>query len=444
MGKKTPSAPPAPDPKVTAAAQTASNKETALWEAALNRVNQVTPGGTLNYAQTGGGKQYNMDAYNQSMDAWNKAGAGGTGGGTALSYEEWMQRPELMQQYNTGNYNTYKALAEGGGSGGARGAMPKMDDFLIGDLPPSYTATTALTPVGQKSFDAQQRVELGANELAEDQIARLVQALSKPYDYAGLPKAPGIDDFSADRDKVTQGIIDRNQPMMDRSRAAQETQLTNQGLARGSEAWRNASDDLARQENDFRLAALNAGGAEQNRLFGLGSTARQQAIQELTAQRSQPINEIAALLGTGQVAMPQFANSPQTGLANTDTTGPANLAYQAQLANWNAKNQSNQATQGGLFGLAGSVASALPWSSWLGPAAVAASDVRLKKDIRHVGFERGIPVYHFRYIADPQGLVWRGVMAQEVQEIAPEAVEKIGGYLAVDYGKIGIEFGRVH
>lgn len=46
---KAPKAPAAPDPAETAAAQTASNKETALWNAALNNVNQVTPYGNLTY-----------------------------------------------------------------------------------------------------------------------------------------------------------------------------------------------------------------------------------------------------------------------------------------------------------------------------------------------------------------------------------------------------------
>lgn len=47
------SSPSPPDPYATAAAQTASNKETANYQQSLNMVNQVTPYGTLNYNQTG-------------------------------------------------------------------------------------------------------------------------------------------------------------------------------------------------------------------------------------------------------------------------------------------------------------------------------------------------------------------------------------------------------
>lgn len=53
MGKSTPSAPAAPDPKETAAAQGAINKETAIAQANLNRVNQYTPQGQSIWSQTG-------------------------------------------------------------------------------------------------------------------------------------------------------------------------------------------------------------------------------------------------------------------------------------------------------------------------------------------------------------------------------------------------------
>lgn len=49
----TPSPPPAPDPKETAAAQTQMNRETAITQYGLNATNQVTPDGSLTYKQIG-------------------------------------------------------------------------------------------------------------------------------------------------------------------------------------------------------------------------------------------------------------------------------------------------------------------------------------------------------------------------------------------------------
>lgn len=52
-GKGGGSAPAAPDPAATAAAQGAVNKETAIAQANMNRINQVTPYGSLTYNQIG-------------------------------------------------------------------------------------------------------------------------------------------------------------------------------------------------------------------------------------------------------------------------------------------------------------------------------------------------------------------------------------------------------
>lgn len=72
------------------------------------------------------------------------------------------------------------------------------------------------------------------------------------------------------------------------------------------------------------------------------------------------------------------------------------------------------------------------------------SDIRLKHDITHVGFEHGFPVYTFKYKADPDHVTYRGVMAQDVMQTRPDAVFMDGDYFKVDYGKIGITMERVH
>jgi outer membrane immunogenic protein len=67
------------------------------------------------------------------------------------------------------------------------------------------------------------------------------------------------------------------------------------------------------------------------------------------------------------------------------------------------------------------------------------SDVRLKRDIVPVGrLANGLHLYRFHYAWSDQ--LYVGVMAQEVQQVMPEAVVPGPyGYLAVDYGKVGTE-----
>lgn len=66
------------------------------------------------------------------------------------------------------------------------------------------------------------------------------------------------------------------------------------------------------------------------------------------------------------------------------------------------------------------------------------SDIALKENIRPVGRENGFPIYEFNYIGQPQKYI--GVMAQEVERIAPEAVGEREGYKTVDYDMIGVKF----
>ncbi len=66
------------------------------------------------------------------------------------------------------------------------------------------------------------------------------------------------------------------------------------------------------------------------------------------------------------------------------------------------------------------------------------SDIRLKHDIVMLGtLGNGIGIYRFRYNWSDQ--IYVGVMAQEVEQIMPEAVARGGdGYLRVNYDRLGV------
>lgn len=70
------------------------------------------------------------------------------------------------------------------------------------------------------------------------------------------------------------------------------------------------------------------------------------------------------------------------------------------------------------------------------------SDMRVKENIKPHGAENGWPVYEFSYLNDPRRYI--GVMAQEVEQIMPEAVVEIEGIKAVNYGRIGVKFREVN
>ncbi|MBM1556665.1 tail fiber domain-containing protein [Sulfitobacter mediterraneus] len=184
------------------------------------------------------------------------------------------------------------------------------------------------------------------------------------------------------------------------------------------------SEMLALQNFDNAAVGQNNATAQQgfqNYMQGLsqGNQDRSSALQEQFAMRSQPINEIAALLGGSQVTQPNFVNTSGAQMPTTDVAGIINNGFGQQMQGYNAQMSAWNNIMGGLGGLGAAVI----------------SDRRLKRDIRKI--KDGImPVYEYRYLWDETGTVRRGYMAQEVLKVVPDAVIRFGKWLALDYSKL--------
>ena len=153
-----------------------------------------------------------------------------------------------------------------------------------------------------------------------------------------------------------------------------------------------------------------------------GNTALQQSLQQQLALRNQPLNEIAALMSGVQVNMPQFQGYTGANvaaapiLAGTQAAGDfAQRNYANQVGVYNAK-----------MGLLGDIAGTA--------AKFAASDRRLKSNIERIGTHPlGIGIYEYDIFGKRQ----RGVMADEVETVLPEAVAiHPSGYKMVNYGML--------
>lgn len=461
------SAPKPPDPQKTAAAQTGTNVSTAIANQVLGNVNQNTPFGSLSYDQTG-------------------------------SYT-WVDRSNPKKPV------TYEL--------------------------PTYTATQTLSPEQQKLLGINQQAEINLARLGRDQSAKLGDVLGKNFTLKGAPEVndprfqtmsngfarggrvrtgseisnPDLQrqfggrgeiaktygtDFSADRQRVEDALMQRMNPSLEAGRTRLETQLVNQGIGRGTEAWDRAMRDFSTQENDARLGAILSGGEEQSRMvgmerdramfqnsaqqqgfdqaytragfantsklgqqqadiarmqaqnaaqaqrfgqnlaatsfnnqwaqqdFGNDQSRRQNWLNEQFAERNQPINEIAALLGTGQVQMPNFVNAGGVQMPTVDYAGIVNQGYQNQLGQWQASQ--NQSPWGSILNGAASLVS----------AKIMTSDRRLKRDVRRVGEANGLPLYEWEYVWGEPG---RGHMADEAPA---DAVLWFGEFAMLDYGRL--------
>lgn len=197
--------------------------------------------------------------------------------------------------------------------------------------------------------------------------------------------------------------------------AALNTQLQNQGLTQGSEAYEKAMRNFMQTRNQAYEGAANS------------------AVINADTASNNAVSRIAQLLAATRETAPQVAGFG----GGADLVGAQQTQYEAELARSNAKSAQNQQNlqnlvtgglgayalgTGGLSGLA-SIAPALAFS-----------DRRLKSNISLIGVRGGLPLYEY----DIMGKRERGFMADEVAMIAPEAVhEHSSGYLMVDYSKVG-------
>lgn len=416
MGKSSPKAPPPVDPNVVAAAQTQSNIATAEANARLNRINQVGPQGSVTYSQSG--------------PAWDEQAYLAANPDVAAAIQSKAFKGSGADHYQQLGVNE-------GRKGVPQGYNP--------DEP--WTQTTTLSPEQQRLYDLSTAAQTTYGETGLAQLGKLREQMSTPFQLQGAPdyhnvhwrsgqiqtgydtggpiqtgydtggaiqRSFGADDYSADRQRVEDALYARMNPSMEQSRMGLETRLRSQGLAPGSEAWTNAMRSQAQVETDARLGVVQAGGAEQSRLYGIdqargqfandaqaqqyaqnaglaafgnqaqaqqygqnaglaafgnqaagqqqnmdmaagqyGQGLRQQMLAEQLAVRNQPLNETAALLTGQQVQNPQFAGVPGVQVANTDYMGAVGMNQQQQNANYQGQVATQNANSGAAAGVAG-------------------------------------------------------------------------------------------
>lgn len=275
---------------------------------------------------------------------------------------------------------------------------------------PIYNQTVNLSPAQQQLLDQQNKTSLGLGGLQDQSLQYVQNQLQRPFDTAGLP-ARSINAGQTAQD----AIMARLQPQFDKDQDRLQTQLANQGLQPGSAAYNDALTQFQQGKNDaYSQAALQG--------ITLGDQSRQNALQEQSFLRNEPINTLNALRSGSQVTQPTFNGVPQQATtAGPDYLGAADAQYQGLLNAYSNKTAGQNALMSGLFGL--------------GAAGIIASDRRLKKNIKRIGTHKlGIGIYSYDYV---WGVPSVGVMADEVMTVKPSAVVMHpSGYAMVDYGAL--------
>lgn len=441
-GKGSSSPPPAPDYTGAAVATAQGNLDATRAAAAANRVNQETPYGNLTYTQT---PTYTTDykGYQAALDQWN--------------------------------------------ANGGQGDKPDISGYQTLNPDAGWNATVSLSDTGKRLLDAQNNTSLGLANLqsgALDQVgqtmsdpSRLTQGLSgviplvgaanyqNKLDTSGVQAIPTVDENY--RNQVQNAIYGQQSqyldPQWEQSRKSFDAQMANKGLVPGGEAYdaayKNFQNAQQQAYSNAQMNAITGGNTAMQNYFNMGlaanqagmgnalaegnftnqaenmafnnrlqnanlaNAANQQLLQQNAYLYNQPLNALSAIRSGSQVTNPTFTGVPQ----QQTTTGPnylgaAQSQYGDQLGAYNAQQAANSSFMGGLMGLGGQLG-----------AAYIMSDRRLKSNIEFVETRNGINWYDY----DIFGQRVRGVMADEIEQIIPDAVIDNGsGYKMVDYARI--------
>lgn len=471
MAKKgSSSQPPAPDPTVVANAQSAANIASATEQQKLNLIGTSGPTGTTGYradpTQPGGYTQYTQlsqpeqQTYDLSKASQNQAlGLAGTQLGrvsdalaTPLNtnglpaLQGSVQGGQVQSTFNQGgplqysfdpgaavqtSFNQGQAV-QGQVGGDLEAARQQAIQGVYGQ------ATSRLDPQwSQASSQLETRLAnqgLGANSAAyEAQQGNFNRAKNDAYNQAGFSAIAAGEDAanSLFGRQATQGQFANDAAAQQFGQGLAAGQFNNAGAAQQyaqNQGLASFNNQTAAQGFGQNLAATQFSNAATGQQFNqdqanaqLGNTARNQGLQERAYIQNQPLNQFNSLLSSGQVAMPDSVQYTPSQVGQTDVTGAYALQSQAQQAAANRAAQQQSGLAGGLFSL--------------GSAAIMASDVRVKKNIRKVGdLKPGIGLYAYEYVWGGGERV--GVLAQEVAAVNPAAVMSNGGMLSVNYGAL--------
>lgn len=325
MGKS--SAPEAPNYAAQAEATATGNLNAARAQTQANRMDQITPYGTIKYTQGGG--QFNQAGYDAAK----------------LKYA---QQQDMIAKT--------PALAQYWGKTGELLTSPDRNSFM--DSPDQWSSEIQLSDTGKQLLDSQNRTQLGLADLQGLGMDRVRDAFSQPFDTSGLTDING-ETGMAGWDKYTQLLQQRMNPDLDAQQAALDTKLANQGLTAGSEGWGTQQSQFGKQRTDANVAAQLAGAQVQNQFFNQALAGNKATLDQRAYIRSLPLNELNALRTGSQVTNPTFNTPGQQGqTTGADLAGASNAQYKNQLDSVNASNAQSAQTAGAGIAAAGMVAAA--------------------------------------------------------------------------------------
>lgn len=190
---------------------------------------------------------------------------------------------------------------------------------------PQYAQTVSLSPEQQKLYE-------GQTGISQNLTGQAANSLSQPMDMQSPQDVA---------DKAYGAMTSRLDPQWQQNEQQQKTQLANQGLTAGGEAYDNA------------MRVFNQGKTDAYQQATLGAIQTMPQTMQMAMQlRDQPLNEMNALKSGNQVNMPQFQPVQYPGQAQGPNTSQATQALgQWQQGAFNAQQAQQNSMRNGMLGL---------------------------------------------------------------------------------------------
>jgi hypothetical protein len=393
-------------------AQGAANKETAISEFQLNNANQDTPWGSTRLTGDPSNpasflKTTTLNKDDQArLDQTRALQAGLLNlGDPALK----VAGKALGSELNTGNLPpmAYQVDAQGGKQldySQLPGGVYDVGD--TGDIRNRMENAAWGKYIDRAAPMMQQQTDALNTRLAN--MGGVTTGTAAQRQQAGLQASQG--------DQARQAIFDS---ILQGGNAAQQEQGMRLNAANLWNTTRGQDADLLAQQTGFNNQQNQQDISNAFANAALTNQSRGQGLQEATALRQMPINELMAMLGGSQVNQPNFQPLTPTNIQPAPILQGAGMQGQ--------QNQANYAQQMGAYN------NMLQGIAGIGAAGIK-SDRRLKSNVVRVGLTQGgVPLYEY----DIEGRRERGVMAQDMLIVRPSAVS-IGddGFLMVDYSQV--------
>ena len=321
MSKPNPPAP--PDYTGAAIAQGQANVDAAKVQGHINNPNVVGPYGTQTVTW---GASQPLTAVQQGF--FDKGIVPGDTPGTLKS----IYGGPSVSPLEAAQYNNYSSPSD----------IQALMSYAQGASPNQPTITQQLSPEQQNILNQSQANQLQLGGLAKQGIGAAQGIIGAPVNYTGLPQA--APDYNTLISQQINAAMQRPTEDYQRAVAQKNSDLVAAGIRPGSTAYDTQMNLLNRGLNDARAQAVLSGSTLAQQAFQTDTQRRQQALSEMLAQRSVPLNEITALMSGSQVSNP--FSTP--GYAQNSQVNPAPLfAAQNALAGYNTDVYNTKAAQQG-------------------------------------------------------------------------------------------------